>query len=228
MTNPLGAVLPIRLMIADDDAELRQSALLMVSLESDIAVVSVARDGQEALSLAQQHRPDVAVIDLHMPRLDGLATIQGLARALPGTICIAMSYDGERHMLRQAMAAGAREYLIKPFSGDELVSAVRRVAGRPLDPPARVGRSTTPLGDRARQQDLVTKAIGYLRAGRSDGEAAEVYAELVRLPNLDMNTLTRLAEIFLGRRDWATLRLLAERLEKLSGSPPPKTGPFAK
>src|SRR5712692_638240 len=129
-------VATIRLLIADDNAEFRKSTEMMVSLEDDIEVVSLARDGQEAVELARQHRPDVAVIDVHMPKVDGLTAIKALAQVSPATVCMAMSYDGERDILRQAMAAGAREYLIKPFNTDEFLNAVRRVAARTNDGPA--------------------------------------------------------------------------------------------
>jgi len=212
-------VATIRLLIADDNAEFRKSTEMMVSLEDDIEVVSLARDGQEAVELARQHRPDVAVIDVHMPKVDGLTAIRALAHVSPTTVCMAMSYDGEREILRQAMAAGAREYLIKPFNTDEFLNAVRRVAARNVEPVTKTGGLREPETLRQRELELVHSAVNYLRAGRTDNEAAHVYAELVKLRTLDSNTLIRLAEIFLARRDWGTLRLISERLEKQ-----PKTG----
>jgi DNA-binding NarL/FixJ family response regulator len=214
---------PIRLLIADDNAEFRKSTHMMVSLEDDIEVVSLARDGQEAVALARQHQPDVAVIDVHMPKVDGLTAIRALANVSPATVCMAMSYDGEREILRQAMAAGAREYLIKPFNTDEFLNAVRRVAARTPDTPAgRTGGLRDPEVERQREQELIQLAVDYLRSGRTDNEAARVYAELVKLRNMDTHTLTRLAEIFLARRDWPILRLICERLEKQPRLPPAK------
>jgi len=219
----------IRLLIADDNAEFRRSTEMMVSLESDIRVVSVARDRQEAVELARQHRPDVAVIDVHMPKVDGLTAIRALSSVSPRTVCMAMSYDGERDIPRQAMSAGAREYLIKPFNTDEFLNAVRRVAARTSDSKPSTdelakagltksgtlpGTSHMPEVERKRQQELIQRAVGYLKSGRADSEAAQTYASLVQLPSLDTNTLTRLAEIFLAQRDWQTLRLICERLEK--------------
>ncbi|MCC6188306.1 MAG: response regulator [Anaerolineales bacterium] len=224
----------IRLLIADDNAEFRKSTQMMVSLEDDIEVVSLARDGQEAVEMARQHQPDVAVIDVHMPKVDGLTAIRAVANVSPGTVCMAMSYDGEREILRQAMAAGAREYLIKPFNSDEFLNALRRVAARAALPAARTAglsragsRPLPPAGSlprtgslvdaatqRQQEQELIQTAVSYLRAGRTDNEAARVYGELVKLRNMDTATLTRLAEIFLARRDWQTLRLICERLEK--------------
>lgn len=226
----------IRLLIADDNAEFRRSTEMMVSLESDISVVSLARDGQEAVELARQHQPDVAVIDVHMPKVDGLTAIRALSSVSPRTVCMAMSYDGERDILRQAMSAGAREYLIKPFNVDEFVNAVRRVARRTgeLGPAAEELRHSTdelaragltrsgdlpgtgslPEAERRRQKALIQSAVDGLKAGRNDPDALHTYAQLVKLPTLDVNTLARLAEIFLARRDWQTLRLICERLEK--------------
>ncbi len=229
----------IRLLIADDNAEFRRSAEMMVSLENDIEVVSLARDGQEAVEMARSQQPDVAVIDVHMPKVDGLTAIRALANVSPTTVCMAMSYDGEREVLRQAMAAGAREYLIKPFNTDEFLNAIRRVAIHAPEPSktgtlnkiktgglsqtgslAKTG--TLEDGDRIREQELIQVAVSYLKTGRTDNDAARVYSELVKLRNMDPNTLTRLAEIFLARRDWQTLRLICERLEKLNRALPAK------
>jgi len=215
---------PIRLLIADDNAEFRKSTEMMVSLETDIEVVSLARDGQEAVELARQHRPDVAIIDVHMPKVDGLTAIQALGHVSPGTACMAMSYDGDRENLRQAMAAGAREYLIKPFNTDELLNAVRRVAAAQSSEPAAKPVPPTPPAPPAppqSEQEFIQTAVAYLREGRSDPDAARVYADLVALPHIDGPTLIRLSEIFLARRDWTTLRLICERLEKQA-----KTGPL--
>jgi DNA-binding NarL/FixJ family response regulator len=205
----------IRLLIADDNAEFRQSTSLMVSLEDDIRVVSMARDGQEAVELARLHHPDVAIIDVHMPRVDGLTAIRALGDASPATACMAMSYDGERDILRQAMTAGAREYLIKPFNTDELLNAVRRVAAHsPTNRTGLTGVLPGPADEHSRAQQLIKQSVELLRAARTDPEAMRVFSELVQIRHLDTNTLVRLAEVFLARRDWHTLRLICDRLEK--------------
>src|SRR6185436_9733345 len=154
---------PIRLLVADDNAEFRKSTEMMVSLETDIEVVSLARDGQEAVELARQHRPDVAIIDVHMPKVDGLTAIRALSHVSPGTACMAMSYDGDRENLRQAMAAGAREYLIKPFNTDELQNAVRRVAAaQPTGPAAKTSPPAAPAAPAAAtqsEQEFINVAV---------------------------------------------------------------------
>lgn len=219
----------IRLLIADDNIEFRKSTEMMVSLESDIQVISVARDGHEAVEMAKQHQPDVAVVDVHMPKVDGLAAIRTLTSVSPHTVCMAMSYDGEREILRQAMAAGAREYLIKPFSATELINAVRRIAPKPSvepltsQPPAQPSKPpptrATPIANKAREHQLKQQVVELLKADRIDPEAQKIYAELVTFPTLDAASLTALAEIFLQRRDWKTLRLICERMENLTPAP---------
>jgi lipopolysaccharide biosynthesis regulator YciM len=87
---------------------------------------------------------------------------------------------------------------------------------------AKSGGLSDPEAQRRQDQELIQLAVSYLRTGRTDNEAARVYSELVKLRNMDTATLTRLAEIFLARRDWQTLRLISERLEKQTKHQPPK------
>jgi DNA-binding NarL/FixJ family response regulator len=210
----------IRLLIADDSADFRDTANLMLSQAADIELVSLAKNGQEAITHARQLQPHVAIIDIHMPDMDGLTAIRRLSQVSPSTACMAMSYDGDRQLLRQAMEAGARDYLVKPFNSDEVVNAVRRVATRRQE--AKQTTRLRPIDVLPPDEEVVVqRAVAYLRAGRDDRLAAQTYAELVRLRHLDTRTLARLAEIFLQRGDWHTLRLICERLEKL-----PQTTPF--
>ncbi|MGI6037023.1 MAG: AAA family ATPase [Limnochordia bacterium] len=115
----------IRVLIADDIEETRVNVARLLEFERDLAVVAQAGDGQEAVELALEHRPDCILMDINMPVLDGIAATERISMALPETVIIMMSVQGEQDYLRQAMLAGAREYLIKPFSGDELVHAVK-------------------------------------------------------------------------------------------------------
>src|SRR5690554_435280 len=115
----------IRVLIADDIEETRVNVARLLEFERDLAVVAQAGDGQEAVELALEHRPDCILMDINMPVLDDIAATERISMALPETVIIMMSVQGEQDYLRQAMLAGAREYLIKPFSGDELVHAVK-------------------------------------------------------------------------------------------------------
>ena len=120
---------PIRLLIADDNAEFRKSTEMMVSLETDIKVVSLARDGQEAVELARQHRPDVAIIDISMPRLSGIEVVRRLSAELPRTRVLVLTMHEEEEYVLQVVRAGAAGYLVKHAAISELLSAVRTLAG---------------------------------------------------------------------------------------------------
>ncbi len=117
----------IRLLIVDDVESTREHLRKLLGFETDIEVCGTADNGQAAVDAAQKLNPDVVLMDINMPVMDGIQATEKLAQILPATPVIIMSVQGERDYLRRAMQAGAREFLIKPFSYDELVAAVRRV-----------------------------------------------------------------------------------------------------
>ena len=117
----------IRLLIVDDIPSTRDNLQKLLSFEEDIEVCGTAADGNEAIEQAHALHPDIILMDVNMPGLDGIQATERLAHALPSSPVIIMSVQGERDYLRRAMQAGAREFLIKPFSHDELVAAIRRV-----------------------------------------------------------------------------------------------------
>jgi YesN/AraC family two-component response regulator len=206
----------VRLLIADDTAEFRKSARAMLSLERDIEVVAVARDGQEAVELAQKFRPDVAVMDINMPRMDGLTAIKVIARVSPETVCMIMSSEGERDTLRQAMSAGVREYLLKPFTLEEFVNAVRRVAAQAAEAGKKAAQTRTAELERDKYLHQLVRA--HLQIGRIDDEAARAYAEYLTRPSADPEVMATLAKVFLERRDWQILRYICVRMEKLAAA----------
>jgi len=118
---------PIRLLIVDDIQSTRDNLRKLLSFEDDIQVVGTAGDGQEGVEEAQRLHPDIVLTDVNMPVMDGIQLTEQLTQDLPSSPVIIMSVQGERDYLRRAMQAGAREFLIKPFSHDELVAAIRRV-----------------------------------------------------------------------------------------------------
>lgn len=120
----------IKVLIVDDIAETRESIRRLLEFETDIEVVGEAGSGSEALRLAEKLHPDIALMDINMPEMDGIRTTELLSLRVPGTAVIIMSVQGEQAYLRKAMMAGAREYIIKPFSGDELGSAISQVYAR--------------------------------------------------------------------------------------------------
>lgn len=117
----------ISVLIVDDIAETRDHLAKLLGFESDIEVVGTATSGPEALDAAARLLPNVVLMDINMPGQDGIATTEQLTLRVPTAAVVMMSVQGEADYLRRSMLAGAREFLVKPFSSDELVAAVRQV-----------------------------------------------------------------------------------------------------
>lgn len=135
----------IRVLIVDDLSETRENVRKLLQFESDIEVIGQAGTGEEAVEMAQQFQPDIILMDINMPGIDGIGASQKITELVPSVQIIIMSVQSDPNYLRRAMMAGARDFLTKPFGGDELVAAVRRVhAKRPHIPaaPSRQQRSS--------------------------------------------------------------------------------------
>ncbi|HEV8516185.1 MAG TPA: response regulator [Candidatus Limnocylindrales bacterium] len=123
----------IRVVIVDDIPETRDHLTKLLGFESDIEVVGAAASGPEALELASKLMPDVVLMDINMPGMDGITTTEQLTANVPTASIVMMSVQGEADYLRRSMLAGAREFLVKPFSSDELVASIRQVYQREKD-----------------------------------------------------------------------------------------------
>jgi pilus assembly protein CpaE len=128
----------IAVLIVDDIQETRDHLTKLLGFESDIEVVGAAASGPEALELAQRLHPAIVLMDINMPGMDGIATTEQMAATEPTASVIMMSVQGEADYLRRSMLAGAREFLVKPFSSDELVSSIRQVHDREKDKATRL------------------------------------------------------------------------------------------
>lgn len=117
----------IRIMVVDDIIETRFNLAKLISFETDMEVVAHAGDGREALRVAWDEQPDVILMDIYMPAMDGITATEHLSAVWESPPVIMMSVQGDQDYLRRAMLAGAKEYLVKPFSADELVAAIRHV-----------------------------------------------------------------------------------------------------
>lgn len=117
----------IRVLIVDDIAETRDNLEKLLFFEKDIEVVAKAGTGREAVAMAKQYQPDVVLMDINMPDMDGIAATEAMLSQVPTVQVIMMSVQGEQDYLRRSMLAGAREFLIKPISAEELYSAIRHV-----------------------------------------------------------------------------------------------------
>jgi pilus assembly protein CpaE len=122
-----GSMPKIGVLIVDDISDTRENLSKLLMFERDIEVVGTAGSGPEALEVARRIYPDVVLMDINMPEMDGIKAAEMMSQDMPGIGIIMMSVQGEQDYLRRAMLAGAREFLVKPFSGDDLVRSIRHV-----------------------------------------------------------------------------------------------------
>ena len=118
---------PIRVLVADDQALIRRGMAMLLDAAPDIQVVGQAADGLEAVQLAQQLRPDVVLMDLHMPRKSGALATREITASLPQTRVMVLTTFDSDELVFDAVRAGAQAYLLKDASEDEVVETVRAV-----------------------------------------------------------------------------------------------------
>jgi len=201
----------LRVLIADDVQETRRSTRLMLSMISDVEVVAIASNGLQAVNMAREHHPDIVVLDINMPEMDGLTAYKQIARIHPDTGCIIISAEKESTILRDAMSLGIRDYLFKPFTVDELEEAVAQVSTR-----LEKTRQTLVQEQKLRQEreEYVKKlAEEYVKTRRTDDQAVQVFEHLAANPKCELRWLRTLAMIYVIRQDWGKLRTLAAKLE---------------
>lgn len=116
----------IRVLIVDDVAETRENVRKLLQFEADIEVVAAARNGREAIQLAQEANPDVVLMDINMPDMDGIAATEQIRQRASSVQVVILTVQGDQNYMRRALQVGARDFLTKPPMPDELVSAIRR------------------------------------------------------------------------------------------------------
>ncbi len=146
----------IKVLIVDDIPDTRENLRKLLAFESDIEVVggSGASTGRQAIELAIKYKPDVVLMDINMPDMDGITATKGISENVRTAAVVIMSVQSEPGYLRQAMLAGARDFLTKPVSSDELYQTIRRVYDR--NAPIRedeLRRSAMPVATRAAVAD---------------------------------------------------------------------------
>jgi DNA-binding NarL/FixJ family response regulator len=167
----------IRVLIADDHAVVRQGLRTFLELQDDIEVVGEAADGEQALAAVAQLGPDVVLMDLVMPRLDGVAAIERLRKLAPATRAIVLTSFLDEDKVLPAVRAGAAGYLLKDVEPAELVRAIRMVdAGEALLHPVVAARLLREIagdaGTRAERHERLTarerEVLGLLARGRAN------------------------------------------------------------
>ena len=162
----------IRVLIVDDIPETRDHLTKLLGFESDIEVVGAASSGAQALQLASELMPAVVLMDINMPDMDGIAATERLSAEVPDAAVVMMSVQGEADYLRRSMLAGAREFLVKPFSSDELTASIRQVHARELEKQSR--RAAAPVTVSANGSGAAPVAGGG--GGDHDGMVIAVFS----------------------------------------------------
>ncbi|MET7279598.1 response regulator transcription factor [Kribbella sp. NPDC005582] len=164
----------IRLLIADDQALVRGALAALLDLEADLEVVSEVGRGDEVIAAAKVSTPDVALLDVEMPGLDGIEAAAALRAAVPGVRILMVTTFGRPGYLRRAMEAGAAGFVVKDTPAAQLADAVRRVHQglRVVDPS--LAAETLVAGT----SPLTGRESDVLRAAREGGTVADIAKDL--------------------------------------------------
>ena len=166
---------PIRILTVDDHALLREGIAALVNAESDMKLVAEASNGREAIEKFRLNRPDVTLMDLQMPALNGIEAIIGIRTEFPNArIIVLTTYTGDAQVLR-ALKAGARGYILKAHVRRELLETIRAVhAGQKRIPP----EVAAELAEHTGEHDLSTREIEVLRLIATGNANKEIAAQL--------------------------------------------------
>jgi two-component system response regulator DesR len=153
----------IKVLLADDEDLIRTALTALLDLEPDLEVVAQAADGRAAVELAVRYRPDVAVVDLEMPELDGLGVTTELTRALPSCAVVILTGHGRPPHLEPALTAGAKGFMPKGSPGGALADVIRTVhaGGRYVDPELAADALTAPKNPLTERELEVLRLAGY-------------------------------------------------------------------
>jgi pilus assembly protein CpaE len=162
----------IRVLIVDDVAETRENVRKLLQFESDVEVVGAARSGKEGIQFSQEMDPDVVLMDINMPDVDGITATEIIRQKMPHIQVVILSVQGDQNYMRRAMLAGARDFLTKPPMGDELISAVRRAGDMARVERAKIA-SARPAASASNAGLPSTSSVGF---GLTRGKIVSVYS----------------------------------------------------
>jgi len=156
-----------RVLVVDDIAETRENIRKLLQFEADIEVVGSARTGKEAVQLTDELKPDVVLMDINMPDMDGITATEMIRQRNPVPQIVILSVQGDPNYMRRAMLAGARDFLTKPPMADELISAVRRAGEMARSERAKAVQTVVPA---------VSSAKSSFGSNIADGRIIMVYS----------------------------------------------------
>ncbi|MGW7196440.1 response regulator [Streptomyces chryseus] len=201
------AVRPVRVLLADDEHLIRGALAALLGLEDDLVVVAEAATGPEALAMARAHRPDVAVLDLQMPGLDGVSVATALRDGLPDCRCMIVTSHGRPGHLKRALAAGVRAFVPKTVSAQRLAELIRSVrdGNRYVDP--ELAADAISAGD----SPLTAREAEVLELAADGAPVAEIAERAALSPGTVRNYLSSAASKLGAENRHAAVRLARER-----------------
>lgn len=191
----------IRVLIADDEAMIRSALAALLRLEDDIDVIGECSDGTQAVAMAEKLEPDVCLLDLEMPGLDGVEVAERLRRSISAR-CVVVTRHARPGVLRRALASGVAGFLPKSRSADEVAEVIRRVAAgaRYVDPEV----AADALSDQ--RSPLTDRELDVLRAGRRGETTGQIARTLSLAPGTVRNHISAvLTKLQVGTRQQAVL-----------------------
>lgn len=211
----------IRLMIAEDQAVIRKALAALLALEKDIVVVATAADGEQAVSAALAYAPDVVLMDLKMPRMDGIAATRAILAKSPSIRVIMLTTFDADELVFEAVSAGAQGYLLKDAEEAEILSAIRAAArGEPRLSPSIAAkilgefrRVRTPSKSTLEDEEPLTErekdVLNHVAAGKGNREIAREMGLAEGTVKNHVSTI--LAKLHLRSRTELAIRALSER-----------------
>ena len=186
----------VRVLVADDHPVVRHGIIANVTPQCDMTVIAEAGDGAEALSLIKKQVPDVVLLDLRMPHMDGLDVITEVNKLkLPCKVIIMTTFDSEEDVQR-AMKAGARGYLLKDSSQEEILDAIRRVSLGETYLPARIVQKVAEAMRKPELSPREVEVLQWVAAGKSNKEiGAQLFITEGTVKTHVKNLLAKLAVV---------------------------------
>lgn len=198
-----------RVLIADDVLETRRANRVMLGMIPYVEVVAIAHNGLQAVKMAQTKKPDIAVMDINMPELDGLSAIWAMRERNPRMAFVVISAEKNEQTVKDAESVGACEFLMKPYTFEELERAIKTASQLVIE---NHRKAETNAVDQRKK--LLETAEEYIVEGRTDGKARVVLEQLAESPNCEKRWLMYLATLYLAEEKWGELKVLAARLEQ--------------